>query len=315
MKVIVNVTSGIHHGRKFWLKPGQKIVVGGDESAEIALPNCKLSPTHFLLECSFQGCDLIPRVGETLCNGVPVQRHSLVSGDQIQAGELNFAVEIVGQAPRAAATIPAPKPVATGSPIAVQPASQSLPPSWDSVRSTDDWNVLKAVSLEEDDPSTKRVEQICAILDDSSSVFRLVEPDKRQDSGGLKRFFLAQHLDDADRKRISVSLDEIAQPLDEGADQITSGISGWVTQQEESVINKTLRLVGQGRGSEKDAACPASMLLNADPNRLAQLFSDWDKSVIDSLVEGFGLIWADCITTGEFYVLANTANAKKLLSS
>lgn len=98
MRMIVEIMSGPRRGRKIVLGTLQSLQVGRTEWADFALPeDSRMSSIHFAFESESDACyvrDLGSSNG-TVLNGRPlVQRMSLRSGDQIQAGETLFQVRM-----------------------------------------------------------------------------------------------------------------------------------------------------------------------------------------------------------------------------
>jgi len=310
MRLIVLVTSETYQGHKFWLKPGQNIDVGGDESAEIAFPATGLMPKHFRLDCEFDRCTLTSIDGVTYCNGMPVQQVELATGDRIQAGRIQFAIEITGQNVTNHSTVSAQNGIKkvgqSTKPFGKQQAGQGvLSGSWQTIRATDKATVLKQEPSNEMDRCVSRRLMITPIYQpDSMRVFRLTPPNAASANSGTASFFVAQHLSAESRERLSVTLQQIDNPLGELPSDSDNDIAGWMTQcVDDEVISNVLGLAAQGRGTRLERPHPEWMLRSADPQELSRLFVDSSDSFLDNLMDGFELIWTDSTNPQQRYVL------------
>nr|WP_143547593.1 hypothetical protein [Rhodopirellula sp. SM50] len=322
--MIVRVTSDMHHGRRFWLRPGQKVDVGSAESAEKVFPRSGLLPNHFRLECGFSDCTLTALGGLTLCNGVPVGQASLANGDRIEAGQMQFEIEIHG----AKSTSESADPVQQGSaspttgPGMRQPDDDGV---WHIVRASDQATLLQATPTGDNDPLT-RFRSMIAATDPAASirVFQSMPPgamlpkdpvmtqdplmtqDAAHADAAATRIFVAQHLRGEDRQRLSVSLHQILDPLEHLPPDRQQGIVGWVTRCDDDAIARVLGLAAQGRGAALERPHPEWMLCSADPVEMSQLLADCSASFLDNLVDGFDLVWVQCGDPPQYFVLVKT---------
>src|SRR5262245_33826455 len=140
MRLTLQVQAGPAAGRTVVVTPDRPFYVGRTETAFLAIPDDrKLATSHFVLECTKEGCwlrDLGGRYG-TFVNGEKVTRTALKHGDVITAGESKFLVGLGQQAapanqanpaPAAAVSPPAPALAAAASPKDAPPAA---PPGFD----------------------------------------------------------------------------------------------------------------------------------------------------------------------------------------
>jgi hypothetical protein len=101
MRVILKVTAGPGAGRKTLLDAGQALQVGRTEWADFAHPHDgRMSALHFVIETDSTSCFVrdLGSTNGTLLNGQPLSdRREVQSGDQIQAGDTVFSVQIEGQ--------------------------------------------------------------------------------------------------------------------------------------------------------------------------------------------------------------------------
>ncbi|QEF98457.1 hypothetical protein Mal15_25090 [Stieleria maiorica] len=315
MRVVVRVTSEINHGRRFWLIPGQSVVVGGDESAEVAFPHSGMMPQQFQLKCDFHRCTLTALAESTCCNGTPVTQTTLSSGDRIEAGQMRFVVEM-----------DAPKPASTGgvsrpkkSPAAkagVGKSPDARPPRWQIVRSTDKATLLRAHPSEQADGLAAHRSALASIeRSDSTRVFRLIppacqSPDATNDVAPPAEdppatLFVARHLHGEIQQRLSVSLKPMEQPLSQWPIDGELGTVGWVTQGDDALVLRVLGLAAQGRGATHARANPQWMLCSADAAEVTRLIVDSDDVYLDNLVDGFDLLWAECPDPPQLLVLVN----------
>src|SRR5216683_2306547 len=103
MRLVLEVTSGPHRGKRIEVGVGETVRVGRTRKADVALADNFLSGAHFALECDSKGCrlrDLNSRNGTQL-NGELITEAALNNGDQVFAGRTDFAVRLEA----------APKPV------------------------------------------------------------------------------------------------------------------------------------------------------------------------------------------------------------
>ncbi|QDV45632.1 hypothetical protein Enr13x_55110 [Stieleria neptunia] len=308
MRIIVRVTSDLHHGRRFWLRPGQSVDVGSAESAEKVFPRSGLLPNHFRMECQFDGGVLTALGGLTLCNGVPVGQTTLADGDRIQAGQMQFDVEVDGA-----------KTVLEAA-DSVQPASASptAGPSkgqidddhdgvWHIVRASDNATLLQAKPTGDNDPLA-RYRSMIAATDPAASirVFRLMPAGAPPADAAATRIFVAQHLCGDIQERLSVSLEQIPDPLEQLPPDRQQDIVGWITRCDDEGIARVLGLAAQGRGTPLERPHPEWMLRSADPIELTELFADSSDSFLDNLVDGFDLVWGRCGDPPQCFVLVKT---------
>ncbi len=320
MRMIVRVTSDMHHGRRFWLRPGQKVEVGSAESAEKVFPRSGLLPNHFRMECGFSDCTLTALGGLTLCNGVPVGQATLADGDRIEAGQMQFDVEISGAKKASAAADSVQR--ASASPTTRTGKGQLDNDDggvWHIVRASDQATLLQATPTGDNDPLT-RYRSMIAATDPAASirVFQLMPPgalisqdalvsqDAAHADAAATRIFVAQHLRGEDQERLSVSLHQILDPLEHLPPDRQQGIVGWITRCDDDAIARVLGLAAQGRGAPLERPHPEWMLCSADPAELSQLLADCSASFLDNLVDGFDLVWVQCGDPPQYFVLVKT---------
>lgn len=142
MRVILEVVSGPHAGKKFELEEGQTVRVGRTDKADFPTRDTYMSGLHFAVECVGgvgRVKDLDSRNG-TLLNGDDLSAAVLNDGDEIFAGQTNFLVRLQTGAPsmsparttvpQQAATVPDVMPLRTKAEQQPSP----LPPEEDSTR-------------------------------------------------------------------------------------------------------------------------------------------------------------------------------------
>ncbi|WP_182867485.1 FHA domain-containing protein [Stieleria mannarensis] len=318
MRVVVRVTSEINHGRRFWLIPGQSVVVGGDESAEIAFPHSGMMPQQFQLKCDFHHCTLTALAEATCCNGTPVTQTTLSSGDRIEAGQMRFVVELDAPTSAAAGKVSRPqKPTAaatgTGKP------SDSHPDLWQIVRSTDKATLLRAHPSDEADGLAAHRSALASIeRSDSTRMFRLLPPacqtpasensqsppaDPPASKTPPAGLFVARHLGGETQQRLSVSLAAMDQPPNQWPTDAQLGTVGWVTQGDDALILRVLGLAAQGRGATHARANAQWLLCSADAAEMTRLLVDSDAAYLNNLIDGFDAIWAECADPPQLHVL------------
>ncbi|MCS7466702.1 FHA domain-containing protein [Stieleria sp. ICT_E10.1] len=312
--MVVRITSDMHHGRRFWLRPGQKVDVGSAESAEKVFPRSGLLPNHFRMECGYNGCLLTALGGLTLCNGVPVGQTALADGDRIEAGQMQFDIEIDGAKTASEAADSVQR--ASASPITRTGKGQLDDEDggvWRIVRASDKATLLQATPTGDNDPLA-RYRSMIAATDPAASirVFQLMPPgalmsqDAADEDAAATRLFVAQHLRGEDQERLSVSLHQILDPLEQLPPDRQPGTVGWITRCDDEVIARVLGLAAQGRGGPLERPHPEWMLRSADPVELSQLLADCSDSFLDNLVDGFDLIWVQCGDPPQYFVLVKT---------
>ncbi|PHS18374.1 MAG: hypothetical protein COA78_02595 [Blastopirellula sp.] len=93
--------------RRVWLVPGQTVIIGRTEMADVTVTgDGQISSAHFAVDCNAEKCkvrDLQSQNG-ILLNDTKVPHASIYDGDQIQAGDTQFIVQVQGgpEAPGAA---------------------------------------------------------------------------------------------------------------------------------------------------------------------------------------------------------------------
>ena len=131
MRVILKIMSGSSAGRKVLLDAGQTIQVGRTEWADFSVPDDgRMSGVHFTLETDNVKCYLrdLGSTNGTRLNDQPVSdRMALRCGDQIEAGETVFSVEIEGDVPRENAAPIAPPRAVMVEPLPALSAAAVLP--------------------------------------------------------------------------------------------------------------------------------------------------------------------------------------------
>ena len=306
--MIARVSSDVHHGRRFWLLPGQKVDVGSAESAEKVFPRSGLLPNHFRIECEFDGCSLTSLGGLTLCNGVPVGQTTLANGDRIEAGQMQFDIEIDGASTESEATdsvrLTSASPTARSAKGQLDDDHGGV---WQIVRASEKATLLQAKPTGDNDPLV-RYRSMIAATDPAASirVFRLMPPGAAQADPAATRIFVAQHLRGEVQERLSVSLHQILDPLEHLSTDRQQGIVGWITRCDDEVIARVLGLAAQGRGAPLERPHPEWMLRSADPTEWARLLVDSSDSFLDNLVDGFDLVWAQCGDPPQYFILVKT---------
>jgi pSer/pThr/pTyr-binding forkhead associated (FHA) protein len=97
MRIVLEVQTGPHAGKRIQLTPGQAVRVGRTAKADFATQDTYMSGVHFIIECTQTSCrlsDLNSRNG-TLINDEPMTKTvTLRDGDRIFAGQTNFVVHL-----------------------------------------------------------------------------------------------------------------------------------------------------------------------------------------------------------------------------
>jgi len=96
MKLVLEIQSGELTGHKRWLIPGERMLVGRTEQAELAVPDPKMSGVHFFVECHSTECRVhdTRSTNGTFLNGRQIAEDVLHDGDVIVAGDTEFRVQI-----------------------------------------------------------------------------------------------------------------------------------------------------------------------------------------------------------------------------
>lgn len=126
MRLILEIVSGPHAGKKIQLEAGQVVRVGRTGKADFATQDSYMSGEHFAVECDGKTGrvrDLNSRNG-TLLNEERVAEGTLHDGDRVFAGQTNFIVKIEGAAAPAIVRPPAAELLKTLPPGTSRP----LPP-------------------------------------------------------------------------------------------------------------------------------------------------------------------------------------------
>jgi hypothetical protein len=102
MRAVIQVLNGPRSGNKVMLRPGQLLVIGRTQWADVAFKSDpQMSGKHFALE--FQSgrlqCRDLESANGTFINGQPAQEAWLQDGDEITAGETMLAISLVGGQP------------------------------------------------------------------------------------------------------------------------------------------------------------------------------------------------------------------------
>lgn len=111
MKAVIEITSGEFSGRRFSLRPSERLSIGRTSLSDYAIPSDgQLSSVHFEIELLEHTAILRDRGSRngTFVNSQQRVDYQLKSGDEIRAGNTTFRVEIEGQLPQ---------PVAENAPI------------------------------------------------------------------------------------------------------------------------------------------------------------------------------------------------------
>jgi len=125
MRVILELRTGPHAGRKTWLQAGQTLQVGNTEDADfVVADDVEMSNVHFSIATNPAGCRLTDLQSEhgTFVNGERVQQTQLSDGDEIEAGASVLRVKIDGVRPAAAAVTPPTMPATTAPVIRAEPS-------------------------------------------------------------------------------------------------------------------------------------------------------------------------------------------------
>ncbi len=97
MKVTLEIDSGSRRGKRLWLLPGQSLMVGRTELADVCLPDDpQLSGVHFELICSRDRVWILDRqsTNGTFVNGERIDKADLGDGDQLLSGRTRFTVRV-----------------------------------------------------------------------------------------------------------------------------------------------------------------------------------------------------------------------------
>lgn len=121
MRIILELRSGPHAGRKTWLQSGQTLQVGNTEDADFVIADdAEMSALHFAVKTDRSGCHLTDLQSErgTFVNGAQIETATLSDGDEILAGRTTIRVRIDGVLPseKVAAPVARPLPAAAAPP-------------------------------------------------------------------------------------------------------------------------------------------------------------------------------------------------------
>ena len=103
VRVILQAQTGHRAGHRIWLGANQRVVVGASDWGEFSGPDAaRLGETQFVIESDFHCCRIRdPRAsGAIRINGKPVREQTLVNGDIVTAGNVQFTVGIDNAARR-----------------------------------------------------------------------------------------------------------------------------------------------------------------------------------------------------------------------
>ncbi|MGE0761631.1 MAG: FHA domain-containing protein [Pirellulaceae bacterium] len=129
MRCVLEIRAGGEAGRKIWLLEGQAVTVGRHVSADFVIAqDPRLSSRHFEVRCGTDACVLrdLNSTNGTFVNGTRIREQTLRDGDEILAGQTQFAVQLPSDAPRAAPTLKEPR--RADAPRSNSPATPSVPP-------------------------------------------------------------------------------------------------------------------------------------------------------------------------------------------
>ncbi len=96
MRLVLEVTSGPHRGKRIEVGVGETVRVGRTRKADVALADNFLSGVHFALECDSKGCRLrdLNSSNGTKLNDELIIEGVLKDGDQVFAGRTDFIVRL-----------------------------------------------------------------------------------------------------------------------------------------------------------------------------------------------------------------------------
>lgn len=99
MRVILQVVSGRHAGRRVWLEAHQRLKVGATDWADFPVRDAGLAEVHFSVRCGSDYCRLLDLHSHsgTFVNGCRVSNSVLQHGDTIRAGNTRFEVRFEEQ--------------------------------------------------------------------------------------------------------------------------------------------------------------------------------------------------------------------------
>jgi pSer/pThr/pTyr-binding forkhead associated (FHA) protein len=130
--VCLEAVSGPERGKKIWLQPPQKLIVGRTELADIVMPaDQEMSGRHFVFECDRDRRWLrdLGSSNGTYVNGERISQSFLGDGDRIRAGGTEFVVRIVDAASKQELDRQREAPVSQARPTEKWSApSHALPP-------------------------------------------------------------------------------------------------------------------------------------------------------------------------------------------
>jgi hypothetical protein len=145
MRVVLEITTGPHRGRKITLRPGERMKVGRASWTDLSVPDdSELAVEHFAIERGAKTCrvsNLNSRYA-TLVNGRKVDQATVGVGDSLHAGQTTFVLTSDTATVDPAVAPPAAPPVAA-TPAAPPPAAappSRLPP--DSLRGSKPQDLL-----------------------------------------------------------------------------------------------------------------------------------------------------------------------------
>ena len=96
LRIVITVEEGPSSGRRWLLRPGDRMVFGRTERSDIVIGNDPLiSSCHFRVCVAADGCTIedLQSTNGTLLNGQRINTGALADGDQISAGRSVFLVK------------------------------------------------------------------------------------------------------------------------------------------------------------------------------------------------------------------------------
>lgn len=116
MKLILDVRSGPHTGKKIEVTPGHLVRIGRTATADVSFPeDSHMSGVHFAIQCEEKVCWIrdYKSTNGTFVNGQKIVDVALREGDKVTAGTTEFFVQVD---PGKIAAPPAQQPVSASAP-------------------------------------------------------------------------------------------------------------------------------------------------------------------------------------------------------
>lgn len=96
MKVFIDYKHD-YNSKRYFLRSGQVVTVGSSQLADLTLAGANLAPKHFEIHSRADGCtarNLVAPDGVVSVNGTDVDKVELSDGDEIEAGNIVFKIEM-----------------------------------------------------------------------------------------------------------------------------------------------------------------------------------------------------------------------------